>query len=270
MIKNSSIRVCGTVDPSAEAWQTPRVPESPQHRRWWRWPWLDELRRQISYLIFVQKPQDLVPVVPQSDLVPALEDRHIEILVQVCGEALKSNVDEVASNLVNEVDRDFVRMWPGEHYRLLAGFAARLNPQLAIEIGTWQGAAAAILSRSCERVVTFDVVAIEGIPGSIPELVERYPNVSQVVANLLYDEIWRENSMIFSSADLVFVDGPKDGVFESVVVPRILGIMKPGSVMVLDDIRFAGMQDLWKNRISFPRIDLGSFGHFSGTGVVFR
>ena len=40
--------------------------------------------------------------------------------------------------------------------------------------------------------------------------------------------------------------------------------------MVLDDIRFAGMQDLWKNQISFPRIDLGSFGHFSGTGVVFR
>ena len=96
MIKNSSIRVCGTVDPSAEAWQTPRVPASPQHRQWWRWPWLDELRRRMSYLIFVQKPQDLVPVVPQSELVPALEDRHIEILVQVCGEALKSNVDEVA------------------------------------------------------------------------------------------------------------------------------------------------------------------------------
>jgi predicted O-methyltransferase YrrM len=218
----------------------------------------------------VQYPQDLLPVVPQSELSPPLEDRHVQVLLQVLGHALKSEVDDVAQALINEVDREFVMLWPGEHYRLLAGFVAALRPTIAIEVGTWQGAAAAILSRDCERVLTFDVVAVDRIDGSIPNFFERYPNVSQVVGNLMDYAMWSEHLESFARADLIFVDGPKDGVFEPAVVPRILDVMKPGSIMILDDIRFAGMQDLWKNQISYPRIDLGSFGHFSGTGVVFR
>ena len=224
----------------------------------------------MSYLIYVQHPQDLVPVVPQSELQPPIEDRHVEVLLRALGHALNSKVDEIAESLVNGVDRDFVRTWPGEHYRLLAGFSAALRPRLSVEVGTWQGAAAAILSRDSEQVVTFDVVSIDQIPGAIPDFLERHPNTVQVVGDLMNEEVWTENGELFTSADLVFVDGPKDGVFESVVVPRILETMQPGALMILDDIRFAGMQSLWRSGINYPRIDLGSFGHFSGTGVVFR
>lgn len=246
------------------------MPLVPSRSRWWRRAWLDAIRRRLSYLIYVQHPQDLVPVVPQSELTPALDDYHVELLLGVLKQAFQSDVGDVADLLVDEVDRSFVRTWPGEHYRLLAGFVTELSPGLAIEIGTWQGAAAAILSRHCEQVVTFDVVAVNRIPGSIPGLLERFSNVSQVVGDLMDHKTWSENSDLFALADLVFVDGPKDGVFEPTVVPRILGAMRPGSIVILDDIRFAGMRDLWKNQIHYPRIDLGSFGHFSGTGVVFR
>jgi predicted O-methyltransferase YrrM len=238
-------------------------------RKWWRNPWLDNFRRRLSHLIFVQFPQDLVPVIPQSELSPRMEDHHAAFLAKVLSEALRSDTQGVAQQLAQKVDREYVLLWPGEHYRLLAGFASAMQPVLAIEIGTWQGAAAAILAEKSSRVVTFDIVPLNRIPGAIVDLVDRYPNITQVVSDLMSEENRIAHGDLFREADLVFVDGPKDGVFEPAVVPKILGMMRPGSVMILDDIRFAGMQDLWRSGINYPRIDLGSFGHSSGTGVVF-
>ena len=57
----------------------------------------------MSYLIYVQHPQDLVPVVPQSELQPPIEDRHVEVLLRALGHALNSKVDEIAESLVNGV-----------------------------------------------------------------------------------------------------------------------------------------------------------------------
>lgn len=238
--------------------------------RWWRTPWLDNVRRRLSYLFFVQFPQDWVPVVPQAELSPPLEERHASFLVHVLDETLKSDIHEVAASMIQQTDQDYALMWPGEHYRLLAGFASAMKPSLAIEIGTWQGAAAAVLAENSSRVVTFDVVPLDQIPGAIGGLFERHPNITQIICDLMHEEHLAAYAELFDGADLVFVDGPKDGVFEPTVVPRILEMMRPGSIMILDDIRFAGMQDLWRSRITYPRIDIGSFGHSSGTGVVFR
>lgn len=239
-------------------------------RRWWRTPWLDKVRRRLSYLLFVQFPQDWVPVVPQTELLPRLEERHASFLVHVLSETITSDVHEVAACLIEQTDRDYALMWPGEHYRLLAGFASAMKPALAIEIGTWQGAAAAVLAEKSSRVVTFDVVPLDQIPGAIVDLFQRHPNVTQVISDLMLEANRGAYAELFQDADLVFVDGPKDGVFEPAVVPKILEMMRSGSIMILDDIRFACMQELWRLGINYPRIDIGSFGHSSGTGVVFR
>ena len=127
-----------------------------------------------------------------------------------------------------------------------------------------------MLSVDSHTVTTFDIAPLNQIPGAIVDLTDRYPNIRQIIGDLQQPETWQDNVEVLSSADLIFVDGPKDGVFEDVVVPRILEVAKPGSLLILDDIRFACMQDLWKCLIEYPRIDLGSFGHFSGTGIVFR
>ena len=42
---------------------------------------------------------------------------------------------------------------------------------------------------------------------------------------------------------------------------------KTGKLLIMDDIKFINMIDLWRN-IKSPKIDLSSFGHWSGTGVV--
>ena len=73
---------------------------------------------------------------------------------------------------------------------------------------------------------------------------------------------------MLEKADLVFVDGPKDGVFE----PKIFALLsqvrfKPGTIMFVDDIRFENMVLVWES-IPFPKLDLTGFGHWSGTGFV--
>lgn len=238
--------------------------------KFWRHPKLDEKRRRASYFLFVQYPNDLLPVVPQQELEPSLLDEHLETISRIVEQALQVNLADVASAMPDAMDAEYVLTWPGEHYRLLAGLAAYLRPSLAVEIGTFRGAAAMTLGRYAEQVVTFDITPLSEIGNSIPNLVQRCPNIRQVIANLEDEVEWQTHTPLFRDADLVFVDGPKDGSFEGAVVPRILAEMKPGSIMVLDDIRFAAMSVLWRDGITYPRIDLGNLGHFSGTGIVFR
>jgi predicted O-methyltransferase YrrM len=208
-------------------------------------------------------------VVPNPEIVPEVSDDQMALLLKAAQGALTEDLMFVAELLPNAEDANYVLKWPGEHYRLLAGLTRILRPSLAVEVGTYKGAAAAVLSAHCEQVITFDIEPVQEIPESISDLTLRFPHVTQVVGDLLDERVWAVESGIFSEADLVFIDGPKDGVFEPAVVPRILDQMKPGSVMVLDDIRFAGMRPLWANGISRARIDIGCLGHWSGTGIIF-
>ena len=59
---------------------------------------------------------------------------------------------------------------------------------------------------------------------------------------------------------------PKDGKVEPALFDNFATIgLKEGAVLVLDDIRMLVMLPLWR-RIALPKIDLTSFGHWSGTG----
>lgn len=239
-------------------------------KKWWRRRAIDEVRRRLSYLFFVQYPEDLLPVARQGCLLPPMDEKQIATTVAILTATLGIDVSSIADVLPERDDADFVRLWPGEHYRLLCGLTDFLRPELAVEIGTYKGAAAAVMSLNSKRVVTFDVVGIEEIQNSIPDFIQRFPNVTQLVGDLLLEDVWEANAHLFHEADVVFVDGPKDGVFEPNVVPRIVDVMRPGTILVLDDIRFASMYELWTELLDYPRIDIGCFGHFSGTGLLFK
>ena len=66
----------------------------------------------------------------------------------------------------------------------------------------------------------------------------------------------------------MFLDGPKDGIFEKQLLSRLASAeyFKP-KILVLDDIKFMNMIPLWRS-IQNPKLDLTSFGHWSGTGLV--
>ena len=71
------------------------------------------------------------------------------------------------------------------------------------------------------------------------------------------------------NADFIMCDGPKDGIFEKRFYSLLSTLNFPvkDRWLFLDDIRFPSEMPSWR-LICSPKIDLTSFGHFSGTGLV--
>jgi len=183
-------------------------------------------------------------------------------------EAINVDPRPWADSLPLPEDRGWFTLWPGEHYAFLAGLARVVRPDLTIDIGTYHGASALALSGSSGRVITYDVVSLAHIGNAYVQLTNDHPHVEQVVGDLAAPQFFASQLSLLQAAEIVLVDGPKDGVFEYVVVPKLITVIKPGSLLILDDIRFANMQELWMSP-SKPRIDVGGFAHSSGTRVVF-
>src|SRR5207253_2402071 len=60
-----------------------------------------------------------------------------------------------------------LNLWPGEHYRFLAGLVGVLQPQLVVEVGTSTGLSALAMASAlppAARLVTFDIVPWHALP----------------------------------------------------------------------------------------------------------
>ena len=93
-------------------------------------------------------------------------------------------------------------------------------------------------------------------------------NIEQIIGDLSESTFYSMEIKKIRKADIIFIDGPKNYTFEKMMINKLLSNMKKGSLLVIDDIRFVNMLDIWQS-IKKPKIDLAEFGHISGTGVVF-
>lgn len=170
-------------------------------------------------------------------------------------------------------DFEFANVFPGEHYRLLAGLVALQQPNYLIDIGTYRGCSARVMldySDATSHVATYDLIDYKGFDWTV--LTEEdfdSGRLKQHLVNLIEQDVFEEHKTALNNADFIMLDGPKDGHFEE----RFLHLLKTIEFsdkprwLFIDDIRFDNMQDLWRS-IKSPKLDLSSFGHFSGTGLV--
>jgi predicted O-methyltransferase YrrM len=161
-------------------------------------------------------------------------------------------------------------IWPGEHYRLLAGLVKTLKPKVVVEIGTFLGAGALSLAQELEEgaVHTFDVAPWDGFKDTWLNAADFDARLVQHIADLSDPAQLRPHAALLESADLLLVDAPKDGVFEPAFIGGLETLStKPGLVVVFDDVRVMTMLETWR-KIRRPKLDLVSFGHWSGTGLV--
>jgi predicted O-methyltransferase YrrM len=166
----------------------------------------------------------------------------------------------------------YSEVWPGEHYRLLAGLVQELQPSMMIEVGTYTGLSALSLLHNLgpqSRLVTFDLIDWKAIPETC--LTERDfadGRLRQVLGDLGDISEMKRHADLLRSADFFFLDGPKDGVFEQKFLDNLtaIGLVKQ-PVLVFDDTRIWNMLRIWRE-IRKPKLDLTSFGHFTGTGMV--
>jgi glycosyltransferase involved in cell wall biosynthesis/predicted O-methyltransferase YrrM len=178
--------------------------------------------------------------------------------------------EEISAIDQTKSDSIFFNVFPGEHYRLLRAIVKIMNPINALEIGTYTGMGTLAISQGLGTgcLHTFDIFPWDSMSSHLDGGIVDGHRVIQHVADLSLDGEFDRNRHLFDQADFIFLDAPKDGVFEYKMLD-LFQTLKPkaGRLLMLDDIRFVNMVDLWRS-IASPKLDITSFGHWSGTGLV--
>lgn len=171
-----------------------------------------------------------------------------------------------------QVEPRWPEFWPGEHYKLLAGLVIAMQPRVVIEVGTFTGLSALSLKKYLPLdgvLTTFDIVpwdtfrdtALTTSDFADGRLVQRLGDLSD-------PSVLRSHDGLIRKADLIFVDAPKDGEFEARFIRALEKVdFERPPLLVFDDIRVWNMLTVWRD-IKRPKLDLTSFGHWSGTGLV--
>ncbi len=208
----------------------------------------------------------------EPSLIAPSSEEPSERLLEVAMSAV-SSARTVDLGWLCDRSRDrFPDIWPGEHYRLLAALVSVLGPKTIVEIGTATGMSAlamkSALPDDCE-IVTFDLLPWRDHPGTLlrdddfadGRLEQRLDDLSTPAGR-------RANADLLQRANLIFVDAKHDGHQEREFLRgfREVGLLN-GPIVVFDDIRVWGMLAFWRD-IDRPKLDLTSFGHWSGTGIV--
>lgn len=177
-----------------------------------------------------------------------------------------------------DIDNPFANAFPGDHYRLLSGLLSVLDNDFGldsiVDIGTHYGTGTRVMLDHAPKakVTTFDVTAWDAFPTTFLDDADFSHNggrLIQVLENLQHEDVFNKHKELLMNADFIMCDGPKDGSFERNFVSKLSTLSFPTKprFLLLDDIRFMSEMPLWR-QIQSPKIDLTSFGHFSGTGLV--
>jgi predicted O-methyltransferase YrrM len=203
---------------------------------------------------------------------PAAHERSSARLWSIVNEMVPLALDSSLPLLQARGAPDYVHLWPGEHYRLLAALVRLLKPSLVVEIGTYRGhSALAMLPELAQdaRIVTMDVVPWTEIPECLLRSEDFHDGrLVQVIADVGDRQEAERQADFIRSADLLFVDAAKDGALERRILANFEAIgLKDGVVVVFDDIRLWNMLGIWRE-VARPKLDVTSLGHYSGTGLI--
>ncbi|MDP9991748.1 putative O-methyltransferase YrrM [Variovorax boronicumulans] len=229
---------------------------------------LDELNRKFAEVPARHKE---VSIIASMDDEPARPSRR---LMDIALKAVSVAIDVALPIYEGRASREphWFDTWPGEHYRLLAALVRTLKPKTVIEIGTFTGMGTLALAQELQpsgTLTTFDLLAWNSFadtwlaPADFSE-----GRVRQVLHDISTPGGIEPHRALFESADLIFVDGPKDGRTEADILVNLSTLnLSRDAVVVFDDIRVVNMIDIWR-RVAQPKMDLTSFGHWSGTGLI--
>ncbi|HEV8608374.1 MAG TPA: class I SAM-dependent methyltransferase [Tepidisphaeraceae bacterium] len=166
----------------------------------------------------------------------------------------------------------WLTVWPGEHYKLLAGLVKVLRPGVVIEVGTAEGLSALAMKKYMPKegkVITFDIVPWEQITDTLlaPEDFAD-GRLEQRLGDLADERTFEANRELMERAEFLFIDGPKDNEFEWRLLERLKTVrFRRPPILMFDDTKLWSMLKFWRE-LPYPKLDLTSFGHSSGTGLV--
>ena len=180
---------------------------------------------------------------------------------------------KVASHTEIFSDEASFNHYPGEHYRLLAGLLTVLRPKQLIDLGTFTGMSARVMLDYGDhesQITTYDICDWDKVSAGTHLTRDdfRSERIKQYNCDLSKDNAWSEHKKAFENSQFIMLDGPKDDTFETFMLNCIATCeFQETTYLFMDDIKFQNQLGNWRN-IQSPKIDLTSFGHFSGSGLV--
>lgn len=194
----------------------------------------------------------------------------IDISIEAIKQAQKISLNDISARLKSSPF--YPDIWPGEHYKILAGLTLTLRPKLVIEVGTAEGLSALSIKKYLAphaRIVTFDLVDWRSYPGAVlKENDLKDGRLIQLIDDLANPQIINKHKNLLKQAEMIFFDAGKDGVMEQKFIDNFKTInfhKKP--LVIFDDVRVWPMLKIWRG-LAMPKLDLVSFGHWTGTGLV--
>ena len=175
----------------------------------------------------------------------------------------------------NSVWNKYLNKKTGEHYHLLPMIANKIKAKNIVEIGTFMGASAKslLLNSNCDRIDTFDIFPWDKFPCTFltnEDFISK--KIYQHLSDLSIEKNFKEFTPILKSADLFFIDGPKNYFFENIFLNFLFKLLNDNKstkkrIIILDDIKLSTYSKIW-NKIDHPKITIDLIGHWSGTGLI--
>ena len=197
-------------------------------------------------------------------------ERLLDISLAAIAEARRVDLSWISKRMA--APPYYPEVWPGEHYKLLAGLVATLKPKRVVEVGTFRGLSALAIQGSLppgSEIITLDIVPWNEIkdtalrPGDFEG-----KQLRQVLGDLSQAAFFQSFAETLAGCQLLFIDGPKNVTFEEALLRQLASIRLPdGALILFDDTRQWNMQRIWRE-IARPKLDLTSFGHWTGTGLI--
>ena len=237
------------------------------------WVRAREAFRKVVRDVFLGNPTAL-PHAQLSLIYQQERGRPTERLLDLAAEAIalarREDLSAISARMPS--DQRWPDLWPGEHYKLLAGLVRALKAQQVIEVGTYQGLSALTLAKHIAppgKITTFDVIPYDRIPGGVLKAEDLEDGrIVQEIADLSDFSVCERHRGVLESADLIFVDAAKDGQMEHAFLKNFARLkFTRNPIVVFDDIRVWNMLGIWPT-IERPKLDLTSFGHYTGTGLI--
>lgn len=184
-------------------------------------------------------------------------------------DAVSVNLSEISARIKG--GENYIDIFPGEHYKLLASIIKNIQPKVVIELGTHLGYSALCMKKFMPAdgcIHTFDVVPWNGFADTILTEKDFDNNLEQHTDDLTkWEDVLKHKEML-EDADVIFMDALKDGKQEYLFLEHFSKLnFRKKCLFVFDDIRLWNMLDIWYH-MNRPKMDLTSFGHWSGTGLV--
>jgi len=194
----------------------------------------------------------------------------IDLALLAAHQASQTQLDHIQERFAPE-HAQFINVWPGEHYRLLAVLVDILKPKRVIEIGTATGASALTMKSYLpidSKLITYDIIPWQEYPGCGLNEDDFDSQMEQRIVDLSNPAQAQAELDTLAGADIIFADAAKDNIMEQKFCDLFdsINFAKP-PLIIFDDIRMMAMLKVWRG-LQHPKLDLTSFGHWSGTGLV--